>query len=35
VTVALEMSYVPVEPDPVSDNQLAKAIEILKSIPKE
>ena len=31
VVVPLEMSYVPVDPDPVSDNQLAKAIEILEN----
>lgn len=35
LVVPLEISHVPVEPDPVSDNQLAKAIEILRSIPKE
>lgn len=35
VYVALEGSYIPVNPDPVSDNQLAAAVEILKSMDKE
>ena len=34
VVVPLEMSYVPVDPDPVSDNQLAKALEILRATEK-
>ncbi|MBR6767445.1 MAG: S41 family peptidase [Clostridia bacterium] len=32
--VPLDMSYVPVDPDPVSDNQLAKALEILRATEK-
>lgn len=35
VVLPLEIDHVPVDPDPVSDNQLAKAIEILNSIVRE